>query len=350
MTGQSVEVAQRVPSIANAAAVSASASGSIIYRSGIAFRSCRCVGWGWTASPSRIERHRRPVDKQFKWFDRSGKELSRVGVPTPVDSGAPALSPDEKTVAFARTRDGNTDIWLLDLESEQYRQFTTNSARENFPFWAPDGRSVVYASNRSGLFQIFRRNIVDGTESLAVPGSNVVPKDLSTDGKLLLVQQGSAFILAVQSDGRPLLVTPINPTRTVLVPQLSPNGQWIAFQSNMSGMNEIHVARFAPGAEFRPSPAISDKGGAWPMWARDGKELFYAAPDGMLMSVPFDSARGTAGKPAKLFAPPMLSSVRQNNYLQQYLVSKNGRFLVIEVPEVRMPIQWIRNWRPRIGQ
>jgi Tol biopolymer transport system component len=328
--------------VANGAAVSASSTGTLVYRTGFATRS---------TTSSDGERLRiqvdvtEAVDKQFTWFDRSGKELERLGAPTPVDSGSPALSPDGKTVAFARTVEGNTDIWLLDLEKETYSRFTSDPARDNFPYWAPDGRNLVFSSNRNGTFQILRKPVAGGAEVLLSPLPNVIAKDSLADGRLL-VQQTASRVAVLHPNGTLTHVANNIPLGSFIQPQVSPDTRWIAYQSNRSGNDEVYVAPFPLPANYLSLKPVSSKGGAWPIWARNGRELFYIAPDGALMAVPFNLSSGAGGNAVRLFVPPMLSSVRQTSYLTQYAVSTEGRFLVIGVQEVESPIQVIRNWKP----
>jgi hypothetical protein len=102
----------------------------------------------------------------------------------------------------------------------------------------------------------------------------------------------------------------------------------------------------------KTSKALSINGGAWVRWSSDGKELFYAALDGTLMSIPLEfNADGKdfkAGTPMPLFKAPMAGGPDNNSLAQQYMVSKDGqRFLVIAAPAVESPITVIRNWKPQ---
>jgi Tol biopolymer transport system component len=109
---------------------------------------------------------------------------------------------------------------------------------------------------------------------------------------------------------------------------------------------EIHVARLSTST-FQILPPVSVGGGEWPRWSRDGKELFYVAPDGMLMAVPFNPSNGRSGQPEKLFAPPMANSFRQAIYYSQYMVAPDGRFLVVCIQKTQSPIHVIDYGPPR---
>ena len=130
--------------------------------------------------------------------------------------------------------------------------------------------------------------------------------------------------------------------------QFSPDGKWIAYQSQESGQRaEIYVQRF-PGAGARSQ--ISATGGVQVRWRRDGKELFYLAADNRLIAVPIrlDSERNTveAGTPVPLFAA-QLSGNPQAGTQRQYMVTADGqRFLINAPAEVTLPITVVLNWKP----
>ena len=132
--------------------------------------------------------------------------------------------------------------------------------------------------------------------------------------------------------------------------QFSPDGKWIAYQSDESGRVEIYVQPFpGPGNRW----PISTDGGSQVRWRSDGKELFYVALDGRLMAVPIRVA-SNAGAPevdtsVTLFAPRLGGAVQQADYRHQYMVSSDGqRFLVATVTEqANSPITVILNWKPR---
>ena len=130
--------------------------------------------------------------------------------------------------------------------------------------------------------------------------------------------------------------------------QFSPDGKWIAYQSNESGRFEVYVQPF-PGPGGRST--VSTGGGAQVRWRHDGKELFYIALDGRLMAVPVSLAPNDQtlepGTPVPLFATRVGGAV-QSVFRQQYMVSTDGRFLMSTlVEEAASPITMILNWKPR---
>ena len=129
--------------------------------------------------------------------------------------------------------------------------------------------------------------------------------------------------------------------------QFSPDGNWIAYQSDESGRFEIYVQRFPRGGNKR----ISTTGGAQVRWPRDGKELFYIAMDGRLMAVPIRLTADTVehDAPVPLFPTRVGGAVQGGLNRQQYVVTSDGhRFLMSTLPEVNpSPIEVILNWKPQ---
>jgi Tol biopolymer transport system component len=181
---------------------------------------------------------------------------------------------------------------------------------------------------------------------IPLPGNQNV-QDWSPDEQYILYWQGPAIDLMAMSlaDGKSFAVVQsgfASPNA-----QFSPNGQWITFQSDESGQNEIYVVRFPMPGRRHP---VTARGGVQPRWSHDLKELFYLAPDDTLMRVPIerlDTATATvkAGKPVSLFTLPLGGSP-QAGFRRHYDVSEDGRFLVDTALEVTLPITVLLNWRP----
>jgi hypothetical protein len=132
--------------------------------------------------------------------------------------------------------------------------------------------------------------------------------------------------------------------------QFSPDGHWIAYQSNESGSAEIVVRPFpGPGEKW----SISLNGGTQVRWGRDGKELFYIARDGRLMAVPITLASNTRppdiGKPVALFAPSLGGEIQHGDYRHKYMVSADSRQFVVGTAKEAgaSPIKVILNWKRR---
>ena len=316
------------------AALSASAAGPFAYRT----------------APSTARNH-------FVWFDRSGTARETIPGSDDFDAFHSSLSRDESRLALSRL-DGTSDIWVLDVKRGVSTRLTTDPAFDLTPEWSPDGHRIAFTSNRMGLseYALYMKS-ADGTgkdELLVAEGlMTTSPNDWSPDGRFILYvighADGTRDILARPLEGDPkpvpVVATSFNETNA----QFSPDGRWIAFQSNESGQPEIYVQPFLrPGHKVR----ISTAGGVQARWRRDGKELFYLAADQRLMAVPIQVdaqlLNGVdVGTPAALFTTS-LAGVPQNGSGRHYMVSRDGqRFLMDTLREVTIPITVVLNWKPK---
>jgi Tol biopolymer transport system component len=246
------------------------------------------------------------ANTQLAWFDRGGKQLALVGAPA-ADSGM-RLSTDEKRLAVSRLdpQAGSADIWLIDLERNNPSRFTFDQANESTPVWSPDGSRIVFASNRNGIVNIYQRlSNGTGNDALLLKFADPTgPHDWSPDGKFILFGVLSPktnvdlWILPMSGDQKP---TPFIQTEfTEVQGRFSPDGRWLAYTSNESGSYQVYVQSFpTSGGKWQ----VSTGGGAQPQWRRDGKELFYLAPDRKIMAVEVNSTGPTfvAGVPKPLF-------------------------------------------------
>jgi Tol biopolymer transport system component len=290
------------------------------------------------------------IRRQFAWFDRSGQELGSVGVPDDGNPLGPALSPDGERVALHRSLGGAGDIWMLNVPRAVISRFTVSDANDIFPVWSPDGGRVVFSSNRMGTYDLYVVPAAGGTEAglIAGPGPKI-PTDWSANGHLLFNHSGPTGldVRAVQVDGARTSFPVAASSFDERDAQFSPDGKWIAFQSNESGQVEVYVQPF-PGAGGKSQ--ISANGGAQVRWRADGQELFYVALDGRLTSVPVGIASN--GQTLKALAPVPLFVTHLGGALQfaqraQYMVSRDGRRFLINrlLEEPVAPITLLLNWQ-----
>jgi serine/threonine protein kinase len=323
-----------VDPVVNVAALSTSAAGPIVYRTGL--------GGG---------------QRQLVWFDRSGKTLGKVGDPDNSGSTNPSLSPDGQLLARNRTVNGNNDVWVLELGRGVLSRSTFDAGNDIFPVWSPDGGRIVFASDRQGAFADLYEKPASGEEKaerllLATPQSKY-PTDWSPDGRFVLYRATDTktgqdvWAVPLVGDRKPSPV--FQTTFDERDGQFSPDGQWVAYESNESGRSEIYVEAFPPAGGKRQ---ISTNGGAQVRWRRDGTELFYIALDGRLIATPirFASNRRAVepGSPVPLFTTA-IGGALQGNLRQQYSVSPDGnRFLMNTVAgeAVASPITIVLNLRP----
>ncbi len=136
-----------------------------------------------------------------------------------------------------------------------------------------------------------------------------------------------------------------------LVKSRSPDGHWVAYQSNESGREEVYVRPFAEGGSGTSQWQVSTAGGGYPGWRPDGKELYYIAPDGKMMGAPI-TGNGTQlepGAPEALFQTHIVGGGAAAGTGRQYDISRDGRFLINTVPEdtaAASPITLLMNWKP----
>ncbi len=316
----------------NRAALSVSNVGSMVYRTG--------SGGG---------------QRQFVWYDRRGKEMERIGEPDGNGVLGPALSPDGSHIATYRTVDGNSDIWLLELERGVRERFTLDAAGEVNPVWSPDRRRIAFSSNRDGAYDLYVRVIsTSETQLLLKTGDPKSASSWSPDGHYLLYRNASPdssydiWALPLDDNGKPGTPFPVVQTKAEeREGEFSPDGKWIAYQSTASGRSEILIQAFPAATDSMPL-TVSTGGGAQPRWGSNS-ELFYIALDGQLMSVPLRfSANGRVihpEKPVSLF-PTQVGGAVHSNDRQQYVVSDNGtHFLMNTLTEANSPITVILNWK-----
>ncbi len=281
------------------------------------------------------------------WMDRSGKELDALG--DPAEHQDPAMSPTGDRVAFdvAEMRSGKNDVWIRDLARGVNSRFTFAPGNAYCPVWTPKGDAIVYASDREGAAGFYEKSTSgQGDERLLLKDDAlVVPISFSPDGSLLAYQRRDPKngwdILIVPTTGEakpiPFRATSFNEGN----PQFSPDGRFLAYGSNESGRNEIYVQSYpGPGRTWQ----ISTAGGQDPHWRRDGKELYYRAPDQKLMAVEIRGGDALeAGMPQLLFQ----GRAAQGASSTKYLPDATGQKFLFVAPlgrEYLTPTTVVLNW------
>jgi eukaryotic-like serine/threonine-protein kinase len=292
------------------------------------------------------------------WFDRSGRKLGTLGEPAVYST--PALSPDGTSVAVGvwDSATGTRDIWVFDATRGTGRRLTFDRADDLGPAWSPDGKWIVFASDRGGAREIYRK-LADGsggderilasrTESLAV-------MDLSADGRFLIYNHRMAGkpmdlqLLPLGPSGpgtpKPLLGAPsVVEDRG----QFDASGRFIAYDSDESGRMEAYVVGVSQDGDVGAGKwQISTEGGFEPRWRRDGKELFYVFPGlrdrVMAVDVRINGASLAAGAPQALFEVSLPADVRRN----RFVVSPDGQRFLVNAradAETNLPLRVLVNW------
>ena len=227
------------------------------------------------------------VHRTLVWVDRNGKEEP---LQAPPDSYMdPRISPDGTKLALSiGDRLTNTDIWIWDLIRKTMTRLTFESTHATLPLWTPDGKRIVFSSHRDPAHGIYWR-FADGTgkeERLASrQDRNLFPASWAGDRSMLLVETAppgtSSFdIGAISMEGKREFRLSLQENYVESRAQVSPNGRWMAYASDESGRNEIHVRPF-PDVQKGKWP-VSTSGGDSPLWTRDSRELLYRNGDAVM--------------------------------------------------------------------
>jgi Tol biopolymer transport system component len=288
-----------------------------------------------------------PVPVELR--DRKGLPLRALGGPG--NYRAPAFSPDGRWIAtsgYPGAGVSNIDLWLLDTNAAAALRFTLEPTEDVEGTWSPDGKTLFYGANPNGPHDIYRKS-VDGAGKAelvhATPGLQK-PTSVSRDGKVLLfdseVDERMAILALDLESGqaRPLREGPFSDAHGVL----SPDGRWLAFDSDETGRPEVYVTPFpGPGRTW----PLSTDGGRYPAWREDGREIVYAALDGRFLAVPVTPEGDTfrAGAATELFR----STPPTRDY-RDWGMSPDGQLFAVVpsgVLEAKNELRLVVNWPAR---
>jgi eukaryotic-like serine/threonine-protein kinase len=181
------------------------------------------------------------------WRDRQGIEIGEIGKPSVYANVA--IAPNGAAVGFDRTdeENQNTDVWTYDLHRGSTKRLTFDAALDADPVWSPDGKRILFASSRGGLFQVYVKSADGGEDEKRLPfnGSDNYPSSWSNDCKYILYER------TTEATGLWVAEEPELKTRPLLKGsaatkngQFSPDGKWVAYTSNESGKWEVYVTSF----------------------------------------------------------------------------------------------------------
>jgi Tol biopolymer transport system component len=224
------------------------------------------------------------------WFNRSGDEQGTLGAP--VQRSHPRMSPRGDLVAFSAPdpQTGNRDLWYVEIVRGITHRLTTNVANDDYPVWSPDGRRVLFGSDRDGdtwHVPYLKTSMDPGSSESPLVRLQGQPWDWSADGR---------WVAYVGSMGRDLFVGPaaegVDPFPFLATaawetnPRFSPDSKWIAYSSDESGRTEVYVRPFS-GEPASPAGKlqVSNNGGLSALWAPSGQEIFYMSGDGAVFAV-----------------------------------------------------------------
>jgi len=313
----------------------------------------------WYASANGLLAFRHNYGAQFQlgWFGRDGRTLGTIGDPGLLST--PRISPDQKKIAFQRRSDQNPDIWTFDLTRNTSARFTFDPGYDGFPIWSSGGKTIVYASRRSEGSVIIERpaNGVGSETVIAGPtGNDLGPTALSPDSKWLVFTEASALhsIVTMQSREDPKKNVRIQDRQAGRDGSISPDGHWLLYSSVPAARREVLVESVPKEAGGSASVIgkwqISTAGGSQPVWRADGKEIFFVAPDGMMMAVPVESGESffRPDAPKQLFQTRLAFDPGNGGVLpREYDVTPDGqRFLLNQhlIDSTDAPITVVVNW------
>jgi serine/threonine protein kinase/Tol biopolymer transport system component len=290
------------------------------------------------------------------WTDRSGKTLGKIAERA-LYKGAGEFSPDGKRLAISMG-DPQADIWVFDLARGSRTRLTFGGGSYLMPSWSSDGQRVAYlkqggATIIAGTSVRARLASGGGQEEVLIerdPGLRPVTfamPEWSPDGKYLVHVEASGpndsaiWALPLTGDKKTFaIVQPPSPQSRIVTYRLSPDGRWLAYSSTESGREEIYVTHFPSGAG---KWQVSQTGGTFPAWRRDGKEIFFMGLAGGMQSA-------TVNVKSDEFELDPVHSLFQVNYVapvgNPFDVTPDGqRFALTTLPEsVSTPLVLVTNW------
>ena len=305
----------------------------------------RPAGWpAFSVSPSgalaylvHLPGSRNEFMNRMQWVDRSGQVLAGVGAIGGYWNAR--LSRDGRRIAA----DGGEGTWIYDAEKGIPTRLSSESL--NWAVWAPTDDRVAYIKWSRGVAQIEERPPGGGeARTLAQVQASDQPTDWSPDGRYLLMTRRSRLRDVVMLDLPerrivPFLTTDYNEMNAMF----SPDGRYVAYQSDETGAFEIYLRPF-PG----PGPArrISSAGGQHPRWRADGKELFFLTADWTIMATPIRTQPSLeVGTPASLFRMPMADIIL--GLVSPYDVAPDGKRFLVIVPQataIPLTLTFVQNW------
>jgi hypothetical protein len=278
---------------------------------------------------------------EMVWVDRTGRETSvdsswMFQVTAVAGNHGWALSPDGSRLAIGLSTAAGDDIWVKPLPAGAAYRVTFDAFSDHRPRWTPDSRFITFVSRRQPEGVYRRRADGSGSDSLMVAG--IIDEGLvSPDNRWLVLRQGSVGAMAggrnitglrlgIDSAPGPLLATEFDEMAVAL----SPDGKWLAYQSDETGRTEVFVRPF-PNTEDGKKQ-VSSGGGLAPLWSRDGRELFYLSSSKDMMAT-----QVTAGETIALSPPVALFRVRpellsvEAEWYTPWDVARDGRFIMARV-------------------
>ena len=248
---------------------------------------------------------------QLAVVDRTGKEI--FAAPEKREYRSPRLSPDGTRIALQLTEGRNTHVHVFDIARRTMTKLTFDGEVNGGPVWSADGKRLAYFSDRiGGGLNVFTMRSDGGGDSQSLSSGQyiTVPSSFSPDGGTILgMEQGrnpsAAMDVVVMSVADKKTVPWLTTRAAEMLPAFSPDGKWVAYQSDETGQPEVYVRPYpGPGGKWQ----VSRGGGGIPVWTKNGREIVYvnvASPD-QVKAVEITPAGDTisSGTPQLLFEFP----------------------------------------------
>ena len=337
VAGDPVPLVEGVQVLNDATQFAASRDGSLVYLTGSPF--------GGDA-------------RTLVWTDRDGLEE-----PIPIAARAyayPRVSPDGSTIALTETQP--YDIWSWNVSRQTRRRVTFSDGLDGYATWSPDGRTLLFLSDRGGGQNLFRRP-ADGTGSVEritdAPNQQQRPHAISRDGRWVVFGERSLetgmdlMRLSLEDPGRPseVLVQTEFEERNA---DISPDGNWLAYESNPSEVYQVFIRSFLDTEGGLQQ--VSTGGGRMPLWSPDGRELFYWGPSGKMMAVQVDVGSSLVlHNPTVVFEGPYFAG-NATTIGRTFDISPDAeRFLMIKLPtdssqadDAGAQLRLVENWHQEL--
>jgi serine/threonine-protein kinase len=300
-------------------------------------------------------------DRTLAWLDRQGTETAIAAPPRAYVY--PRLSPDGAKIALD-IRDQEQDIWTWDVARGLLTRLTLHPEPDTYPVWTPDGRRIIFTAAHGVQGELFVQP-ADGTGSAQplMPGAaNLAGYSMTPDGQTLVAREG---LFSVRRDLTLIKLKPTPHTEPLLHAafyeenaEFSPDGRWLAYQTNESGQSEIYVRPFPQIESGRWQ--VSTGGGRQPMWSRNGRELFYVDMKTQSLVVAAVQTTATFGSatPVRVldmrpyFASPLGRPFDVSVDGKSFLMIKNARTaadgLASLVPEMTVVLNWREELAARV--
>ncbi len=282
------------------------------------------------------------------WVGRDGRE-EPLNIPPGRYFGI-RISPDGQRVIVPRKQDEHSHLWVFDISRETFSRLNLGDVYEHYPVWTPDGERVAYQAGHflgGTIYWTASDGSGEAEQLTTLPG---IPASWSPDGgSLVFMHPGDGgsldiWLQPLEGEARPLIESPYSETS----PMISPDGRWLAYESDYTGRQEVYVTSFPdPGSRTQ----VSVNGGVMPVWAPDGGELFFRGPrtpDGQRPMMVADLTVGdsfSVGRTRELFSGRYF----KGSPARAYDVSPDGQRLLMcktltsseqRVGEIHLTLNW----------